>query len=282
MTVAAGTAPFLERLEPAACIGAGWRAFWRRPGLGLALVLPFALTSLLDLVPEAGDVLSFLIGPVLSGGAARLVVRMVEDRGPRFGDLFAGFARAVTLVIAQLLYLLVLVGVLAPVILPIVLAGDFEDPSSLLLAVMGSALLLPVLPVAIFLALRFAFLPYLIVESRPVGVLDAFARSWTMTRRVSWRLFGLLLLTAVLQVAGILALLVGVLVTLPVGLLAWGAAYVRLRPADLAPPAAIAPVTAPPVAGDAGAPVGGPPTAEPWPARVELAPAPAAEPPATQ
>jgi hypothetical protein len=276
MTVALAV-PAREKFEPGAHIGEGWRAFLRWPGLGLALLLTVALLSLIDLIPWAGDVLSFLIGPVLSGGAARLAVRMVELRGPRFDDLLAGFGRAVPLVIAHSLYVLMLLGVLAPVILPIVLGGDFEDPAAILLALMGSALLLPLMPVVIFLGLRFAFLSYLIMESPTVGVFDAFARSWAMTRGVFWRLFGFLLVTAALQLAGLLALLVGVLVTLPVGLLAWASAYVHLRPADLAPPAAIASPAESVIPGETAAS-----TPEPPAAAVEPATLPTAEPPATQ
>lgn len=286
MTNAAEAVPPREKLEPAACVGAGWRAFMRRPALGLALLMAVALVSLIDLIPWAGDVLSFLFGPVLAGGAALLAMRMVEDRQPRFGHLLAGFGRAVPLVITQCLYLLMLLGVLAPVILPIVLAGEFADPATLLFAVMSSVLLIPLMPVAIFLALRFAFLTYLLMDSRRVGVLDAFARSWTMTRGVFWRLFGLLLLTGVLQLAGMLALLVGLFVTLPMAMLAWSEAYARLRPADLAPPAAApAPAEPLPFSGVPLVPAPAAPSIEPTtlPAAPAVGPTtvPAAEPPSS-
>jgi hypothetical protein len=173
-------------------------------------------------------------------------VRMMEDRVPRAGDLLAGFQRFLTLVFAQGLYYLMLLGVLSPVIVPILLAGDLEDERTLVLAVLGSLMSLPLLPLAMFLALRFAFIPYLLMDASRVGLLDAFVRSWTLTRGVFWRLAGLAVLTGLLQVAGALALLVGLLVTIPLGLLAWAQAYVRLRPADLVEPAAAAVAVAPP------------------------------------
>ena len=71
----------------------------------------------------------------------------------------------------------------------------------------------------IILSLMLIFTPYLIV-TRHMGPVAALQESRRMTRGHKWQLLGLILLVAVINILGILCILVGLLITVPVTSLA--------------------------------------------------------------
>jgi len=76
----------------------------------------------------------------------------------------------------------------------------------------------------IIIAMGLAFVPYLVVE-RGLGPIDAIKESWRITKGHKWQLFLLVLTLIGINLLGTLALLVGLLVTLPVTMLALVHAY---------------------------------------------------------
>lgn len=68
------------------------------------------------------------------------------------------------------------------------------------------------------------FVPFLLVD-RPVGPIDALKESWRITKGHKWQLFLLGLVLVALNFVGVLALVVGVFVTVPITLLAFAHAY---------------------------------------------------------
>ena len=81
-----------------------------------------------------------------------------------------------------------------------------------------AGLFLLVVPGIIFM-LMFLFVPYLIID-KEIGPIEAMKESARITRGYKWELFLLVLLVFVLNVFGTLALLVGLLVSIPVTTLA--------------------------------------------------------------
>lgn len=77
---------------------------------------------------------------------------------------------------------------------------------------------------------RLSFFGFLVLEGEPSPV-KALQRSWALTRNHFWRLLGFGLILGLVDVAGLLALGVGVLVTTPVTMLALAYAYDRLKTA---------------------------------------------------
>jgi uncharacterized membrane protein len=104
--------------------------------------------------------------------------------------------------------------------------------------VIGIGLILLIVPGIIF-ALMFMFAPFIVIE-RELGPIDAMSESSRITRGHRWPLLGLLGLLILINVAGLLALVVGLLVSIPVSTLALVHAYRVLsgeagpRPADAA------------------------------------------------
>jgi uncharacterized membrane protein len=95
-----------------------------------------------------------------------------------------------------------------------------------------------VVPGIIF-ALMFMFATFLMID-RGLGPIEAMKESHRITRGYKWSLFGFSLLLVLVNLAGLLALFVGIFVSAPVSLLAVTHAYRVLsggavpRPADVA------------------------------------------------
>lgn len=76
----------------------------------------------------------------------------------------------------------------------------------------------------IILGLGFSLAPYLVVD-RGLGPIGAMGESWRITKGHKWRLFLLFLVLLGINILGLLALVLGVLVAIPVSLLAMAHAY---------------------------------------------------------
>jgi uncharacterized membrane protein len=104
--------------------------------------------------------------------------------------------------------------------------------------VIAAGLILLIVPGIIF-ALMFMFAPLIVIE-RERGPIDAMKASNRVTRGHKWPLLGLVALLILINVLGVLALVVGLLVSVPVSTLAFMHAYRSLsgrpesRPVDAA------------------------------------------------
>lgn len=76
----------------------------------------------------------------------------------------------------------------------------------------------------VILAVGLAFVPYLVIE-RGLGPIEAMKESWRITKGHKWPLFLLILALIGISLLGLLALVVGIFVALPIALLAFAHAY---------------------------------------------------------
>lgn len=88
-------------------------------------------------------------------------------------------------------------------------------------------LILLVIP-GIYFALRLQFYKFLIVDKEDIGPVMAIKESWKMTQGHTWNLFLFTLLIILLNFVGLLALGVGLFVTVPVSFLAYAMLYKKL------------------------------------------------------
>lgn len=99
----------------------------------------------------------------------------------------------------------------------------------------------------IYLTIKYQFYSYRIIDTED-GVVDALRQSGELTRDVKWQLIGFGLLAVLLNVGGMLLVLVGLFVTLPVTMIAAASVYRQLSnrfmPALQSAP--VAPVVIPP------------------------------------
>jgi uncharacterized membrane protein len=134
-------------------------------------------------------------------GIMRMILRFVDgDRG-ELVDLFATFPLLINYILAT-----IVVGI-------IVMVG----------------MLFFVIP-GIILGIRLQMYTWAIVDKQ-VGPIEALQQSWEMTRGSAWNLFLLGLLLGLINMLGMLALGVGMLVTGPLSMVAIGHAYRKLETA---------------------------------------------------
>jgi uncharacterized membrane protein len=108
--------------------------------------------------------------------------------------------------------------------------------TSILLALaVAIGFVLLIVPGIIF-GLMFMFATFIVIE-RELGPIDALSESHRITRGYKWPLFGFVLLLLLINVLGVLALIVGLLVSIPVSTLAFVHAYRALggKPGTTAP-----------------------------------------------
>ncbi len=144
-------------------------------------------------------IVALVAGMIMDVGLAAISLRFADGRTARVTDLFIHYPLAPTYFIATVLATLtVLVGLV-------------------LLIVPG-----------IFLMILFLFYAYHIVDDG-AGVVASLRQSAATTRGARWRLFQFGLLTVLINVAGFLCLVVGLLLTVPATLLAYAYAFRQLQ-----------------------------------------------------
>jgi len=188
-----------ESLPLGGYLKTGWGLFKQYPGgfVGFCL-LYFVIQVALNAIPFLGVVAAAAISTPLLIGNFIVSAKLLHGQPTEFRDFFTGFQ-----------YLL-------PLLLLSLVAGIFISIGTILLVIPG-----------IYLAVAYLFASYLVVDRR----LDFWPAMELSRRTVTPRWFGyfaFVLLVALLNLAGALALGVGLLVTIPLSFCAVTAAYADL------------------------------------------------------
>lgn len=218
------------------CIRFGWETFKKRPGI---LIGAFLLVMLVPSVPGI-----LVPGPELTPGA--------PPPPPTPAQLLASLASVVISLFATLGA--TTFALRAHDDIARVKIGDLWNPqpfwrflgAELLAAIIVIVGLLLLIVPGIIAAIGLGFAPYLVID-RGKGPIEALKGSWHLTTGNKWQLFlfGLALLG--LNLLGLLALVVGLLVTVPVTWLAVTHAYrtlIAVRDQERVPAAALRPQAA--------------------------------------
>ena len=115
---------------------------------------------------------------------------------------------------------------LRDMMLPMHLVWHYAAASVLvvLMVVLGFiALIIP----GVYLLVRFSMLRFLVLEGK--GIMGSIRHSGPITEGVKWRLLGFFLVVAVLKALGALLFLVGLLITVPITMVAYAHVYEKLK-----------------------------------------------------
>ena len=93
--------------------------------------------------------------------------------------------------------------------------------------VVGIGLILLIIP-GIFFLVRFSLGLYVLVD-RDLGPIEALQRSWKIVRGCSWKVLGLILVCLLIDFVGLCLLVVGLLVTIPITIIAFALLYRELE-----------------------------------------------------
>ncbi len=132
----------------------------------------------------------FLLSMLMNLGVLKIQLDVTRGLKPSFKTLFNGQGIYWKFIGATVLYSLVVLGGLILLIIP-----------------------------GIYLAIRYLFVPYLIVDKN-ITIGEAFAKSTEMTKGKKWSILGFLILTVIFSLLGLIVLVVGVFVTSAIGYLA--------------------------------------------------------------
>lgn len=188
-------------------VEAGWEATKGQLGFLMVLVI---VSVVLWMVPGglqamAGDsagvaaggaILGFVLSALVNLGWARIGLLRSDGREGSFEAFFGTMGRIVTYIFASILAF-VAVGV-------------------------GFALL--VIP-GIYLAVKLSLFSFVIVDDPQAGPMDALKESWRLTDGVWWQLFLFYLVTGLINTLGAVLVGVGLLVTIPLTIIAWARVF---------------------------------------------------------
>ncbi len=174
----------------------GWGLFLNYPGgfIGFFLIY-LVIQTVLHFIPWLGGVASFMIGPPLLMGNFIVTAKLLQGRSPQFGDFFLGFRFFV------------------PLLLTALVGGGLTGIGFLLLLIPG-----------VYLLVGYLFASSLVVDRR-LDFWPALDLSRRTVHPIWFGMFAFLLLLVLLNLAGAVALGIGLLVTVPLTCCTVTAAY---------------------------------------------------------
>jgi len=192
-------------------LGFGWATFRDRFGTLIGLIVVSALVIGVVQGVEQGlaqqkagflafvvGIIGFVVQSVISLGWTRITLKLHDGQGVEMSDLIEPYPLIWKYVGAS------------------ILAGIAISIGFLILIVPG-----------VFLAIRLGFFPYAIVDGG-AGPVEALQKSWEITKGSFWHLFGLGIALALVNMVGVIALGIGLLVTVPTTAIAMAYVYRRL------------------------------------------------------
>lgn len=236
----------------------GWHTTRAHSGLMFQAVLTlFALdvaASIVEKVLEGtleGTLASILLGVAslfVGTGLTLISLRLAKGEHTSYGDILPQWrlvwrVLASSVLVGLLMLLPVLVGALLITaalfaalgpFLPAILSAATPAAAMLYLLSVGSqvlvfsAVVIAVTIVAVaYIVLHYSMARYAVVDG--AGIVASLRRSAAMTKGVKWSLAGFLLALVGLNLLGALAFMVGLLITVPISLLAYAHVYLKLK-----------------------------------------------------
>jgi hypothetical protein len=135
--------------------------------------------------------------------------------------------------LVAVLALMLLVPQLFPAVFTVVNTGAFfqatvtASQNQTVLYVTLALLFAAAVVSSVFLGLRYAMARYAIIDG--AEIIESVRQSAKLTRGVKWHLLGFVAVLVLLNIAGVIALLVGLLVTIPITMFAMAHVYLKLK-----------------------------------------------------
>jgi hypothetical protein len=180
------------QVEISACISEAFEIFKKYPGGFIGFILlSFVISAVLSVIPVVGSMVSLVISPALNIGGIIVARKIKYGEAYEFNDFFKGFQKFGELFLGSLLmYIMIIIGFIC--------------------------LILP----GIYLAVAYSFVQMLIWFSFDGQYWSTLERSRKLISREWFSFFAFFIVILLLNLAGALCLLVGLLVTVPVSVIA--------------------------------------------------------------
>jgi|GEM_PF-1219905 len=207
-------------IDIGAAINDAWVATTANFGAAIGGLMVAGLLGMLACFTVIGI---FAVLPVFMFGVTRLYINLADGRGD-VSDVFDGFKSYGHAVGSMLLFMLMMLFISMPGQVMSMLGAYNEW---FILSILGN---IYGLVIAFFVTFRLYFAPYYIVDQN-LGALDAMRVAWDATADQKLMIFLLGMVAGIISMAGMLALLIGLLFTIPLSTMIWACAYRQLSPA---------------------------------------------------
>jgi hypothetical protein len=212
-------------------LGAGWKLAKKHLGLLWFLLL---ISGAISFLSDALDGAAWNPWAVFFAGLgmAYIFLRLHDGKGARFLDLFSQYRLVFRNFAASVLFA---IGVAGPFVATAFfgyerLNGQYffpvpgDDPVLIIFFSLSLAW-------AAYVGTRYQFYNYLIVD-KDLDIVESLQESARMTKGRTWKLIGFSLALVGLNILGALALVVGLLATVPMSVMAYVYVYRKLSPAE--------------------------------------------------
>lgn len=168
------------------------------------------------------NIIQQVVGVYMALGLTRVGMEVIEGKPVRIGALFGEANKLLGAFFGSILLALMVMALPLLAAIPAVFFG-MEGNDALMVVFIIVAVLLLIFPGA-YLAARFGFYQIVMVDQEK-GMADAFRESSRLTNGNKWVIVALYVVLGLINLAGVLALCVGLLFTLPLTMLAWFVTY---------------------------------------------------------
>ena len=218
----------MARLNISDCVNDGWNGFKKNAGVSIGIILIYGIiNSIGGAVPVINVAVGMVVTPVLTGGLAIFALKIVRGEEGRIEDLFQGFNKFGSFLGAYWLYVCTALAACIPAAIgfgiDVAIHGGITGLFPYCTIAFGAASVIAL----VIVLLRFSMVYYLIIDGMPV--IDAFRESARITKGFVGALSLLGLVNALIVLAGVLLLFIGLLAAFPVTMMASAAAYTRLK-----------------------------------------------------
>lgn len=210
----------------------GWEAFKKYMGLAIGGYVVYAIiTGVGSNIPVLNIAYVIVAMFPLMGGLYLLMLNIVKDQNPEFGDIFKGFNDMVRWMGVG--WLLALYSLIPAIIcaIPMALGGWLLNRGGVL-AVIGGLLyavaVVAIIAAAIMFYMRWVFV-YFVAADEGLTASAAIQRSTELTDGIRVKLFGYVIVLGLIAAAGAIVVGIGALFTAPLAMCALTALYLDVK-----------------------------------------------------
>lgn len=181
-----------------------------------------------------GYIIVFIFSILIHLGEIKFGLRLYDGEKPQIGEildysyLFLRFIAVVAIIAVASFIIFGLLIIISSLLL--LLCNYFLNPIFILLV---PPFIIAGLVLAIILFLQYGFSYIYVIDNKSVNIIEVFKKNREIVNGHLWDLFALFLVLFALNIAGVMCLGVGLLLTLPVTFFAYISAYRALKPASL-------------------------------------------------
>ncbi len=221
----------MTQLTVGDCVRTGWEGFKKNAGTAIGIVVIYGIISSIgNIIPIVNFGFAIVVTPILSAGLAIFALKAARGGEGQIEDLFKGFNEKQfgSFLGAYWLFVMIVMAAFVPPAIgfgiDLAINGGFTNLFPYVTIVVSVVCLV----IIIIVVLRFSMVTYLIIDG--MAVMDAFRESARITKGFTGTLFLLALVNALMMIAGILLLFMGLLVAMPLTMIVFAAAYTKLKP----------------------------------------------------